>query len=99
MSNEYAKCKFTAAELNGKTVFVKIPIETGEIYEGEAKFGVKEDKNGLVSIAVVYSWIEQGVPRSAARILGNLVVIPPTAFNNIVKNPSGSKFEYNLIVE
>jgi hypothetical protein len=94
MKYDFAKCKYTAAELKGKTVDVHIPVQGGGTYDGEAKFDARQNEDGLVQIAVIYSVWE----RDMSSVKGMTVFVPSESFDKIVKNPPGSKCEFSLDV-
>jgi hypothetical protein len=54
MTYDWFKCEFTAAELNGKSVAFKMPIEGGRIDSGEGKFEAIQDSRGYIRAAIIY---------------------------------------------
>lgn len=88
MSNQ-----FKVTDLNGKTVQVRIPLQGGFLFDGEATFNATEDAAGNLHVAVLYGVMS---PDRKA-ITDAKVFVPPDALQKIVKNPPGSKCEFNLI--
>ena len=93
MTYDFAPSKFSAADLKDKTVYVRVPLEQGGVYEGEAKFDATQDGRGWIRVAVVYHWWEKDMSAcNAAKVF-----VPAEAFPQIVKNPPGSKYEFTLM--
>jgi hypothetical protein len=93
MTYDYAKSKYSAADLKDKTAQVRIPLEHGGIYEGEAKLDAIQDHRGFIRVAVIYDWFEP----SEQAVYAAKIFVPAEELPKIVKNPPGSKCEFTLI--
>ncbi len=91
LNYDFSKCKYTADELNGKTVFVHIQIGHKKFYQGAAKFEAVQNQDGLVRVAVNYNLTENDGSINAAKIS-----IASESLHRIVKNSGGSEFEFSM---
>jgi hypothetical protein len=93
MPYDYAQSRFSAADLKDKSVYVRIPLERGGVYEGEAKFDAVQDHRGFIRVAVIYYWWDKDMSAcNAAKVF-----VPSGDFSKILRNPAGSKCEFNFI--
>lgn len=97
MTYDWGKCPFTAAELKGKRVAIRIPVGNKDIYDGEAMFDAVQDHRGLVRMAVLFPPPDTPPPPGVTPTLSKIFV-PVEAYAQIVRNPSGSKCEFSLRV-
>jgi hypothetical protein len=91
MTYDWFKSKFTADDLNGKTVAFKVPLEQGGIAAGEGKFRAMEDARGWIRVGI------QHVQMTQQGAMVNRIYVPVEAAEKIVRNPSGSKCDFSLI--
>lgn len=92
MTYDWGKSQFTAADLNGKTVSVRIPLEAGGIYDGDAKLEAVQDHRGFIRVAVIYFQMAG----DASGVTASKIFVPAEALAQIVRNPAGSKCEFSL---
>jgi hypothetical protein len=91
MTYAWFKSKFTAADLNKKTVAFRVPLEQGGIAAGEGKFEALQNASGCIAVAIIYHYQQNNM------MCAGKVFIPVEAAGNIVRNPSGSKCEFSVI--
>jgi hypothetical protein len=92
MTYDWFQSRFTASDLNGKSVAFRVPLEQGGILEGEGRFNANQDARGWIRVAIDYiKMTQQGA-------FGARVFVPTEAAESIVRNPPGSKCEFSCIV-
>ena len=93
MTYDWFKSQFTAADLKGKTVQFRVPLEQGGILEGDGKFDAAQDSRGYIRVAIDYVYMDY--KESCAK--GTRVFVPVEEAAKIVRNPAGSKCEFSFI--
>jgi|SRR5665213_110010 len=92
MNYDFAKCKFTAAELKGESVYARVQLENDKIYEGESEFDAIQNQEGLVRLAVIIHIWEKDM----SAVNSGKIFVPSEAFDKIVRNPPESKCEFSF---
>ena len=98
MNYDFAKCKYTAADLKNKTVYARVLVDNSGIVdsgivEGEATFDAIQNEHGLVKVRINFHYFEKG---PSGRYVAISVFIPSESLDKIVKNPKGSKYDFSL---
>jgi|GEM_PF-6731450 len=98
MNYDFAKCKYTAAELKGKKVHARVTVENSGIVdsgimEGEGTFDAIQNDQGFVRARIIFNYIENG---PNGRHVAIAVSIPCDCLDKITKNPAGSKYDFSL---
>jgi len=91
MTYDWFKSEFTAADLKGKAVQFRVPLEQGGILEGVGKFDAAQDARGYIRVAIVH------VQMSREGAVGSKVFVPVEEASKIVRNPPGSQCEFSFI--
>lgn len=89
---DFTPCKYSAAELNGKTANINIQLAGGGFYAGEAKFEAVQNERGFIRLAALCPVWEKDY--SSVSIMRHFIAAE--ALDKIVKNPNGSKCEFSL---
>lgn len=92
MTYKWCKSKFTAAELNGKSVSFSIPLERGGIAQGEGKLQAKENAEGLIAVSI----LKPSTAPDFSQVRLQVIFVPAEAVDSIVRNPPGSKSEFAI---
>jgi hypothetical protein len=90
MTYDWFKSPFTAADLKGKSVQFRVPLEQGGILQGTGVLDAAQDPRGYIRVAIINSQMIHG------RMVANKVFVPVEAAANIARNPSGSKWEFTI---
>lgn len=93
MTYKWAKCKFTAEELSGKTIDFDIPTEGGPRVKGIGKLDAKSNPQGLIAARI----LQELWSADRREIKVQVFFIPAEELDNISQNPPGSKTEFALI--
>ena len=93
MNYDFAKCKYSAADLKGKTVHARVLVNNSGvvdsgIVEGEATFDAIQNEHGLVKARINFHYLEKG---PNGRFVAIQVFIPSDGLDKIVKNPEARK--------
>lgn len=91
MTYDWFKSPFTAAELKGKSVQFRVPLEQGGILEGIGKFDAVQDGRGYIQVAIDYVKIQHNAAEATK------VYIPVEEGGKIVRNPPKSQCEFSFI--
>jgi|SRR6185312_15631044 len=88
--NQPSPCPFKVADLKGKTVKFRVPMDPSGVLEGIGTFDAREHQ-GRIQVAINY------VQMSNQGALGNRIFIPTEELHNIIRNPSGSEADFTLM--
>ncbi len=91
MTYDWFKSQFTAADLNGKSVAFRAPLEQGGIAAGDGQLQAAQDKRGWIRVVIIH------VQMTAQGAVGGKIFVPVEAASKIVRNPPGSKCEFSFI--
>jgi hypothetical protein len=90
---DWAKCEFTTAELQGKSVEFRVPLEQGGYATGIGQLDAIQNEKGLLRVTLTKFEMSAQGPR------GHKVFIPAYALPALKKSVAGSKAEFTLVVE
>jgi hypothetical protein len=98
MQDEYAfvKSQFTVADLKGKSVEFRIPLNekiVDNIGKMKPELDAVQDDRGFIKVAITFG--EMAPDRSG--VFGTRFLIPAEYVSQIIKNPSGSEYEFSFI--
>ena len=93
MTYDWFKSQFTAADLNGKSVAFRVPLEQGGIASGEGQFKAAQDARGYIRAAIIYAQMSADM----SHVTASQVYIPVEESAKIARNPPGSKCEFSFI--
>jgi len=90
------QCKYSAEELNGKTITFRIPLGGGVIEQGDGTLEAKQNADGLLIVQIKLPPAMKQTGPNAGYLEVKAIPIPADALHMLVKNPS-SHTEFAMI--